>query len=149
MITSFKFSDNTSMANIYAKWILNDCLDILEKTDVLIPVPLHFLRLLKRKYNQSALLCNEISKLYNVNISYNSLKRIKNTVPQVGLEYKRRINNVKGVFSVINNKNIINKSVTIVDDVTTTGATITSCCKALIKAKVKEVNVITLSRTSI
>ncbi len=149
MITRFKFSDSTGMSPVYARWIMRDCLSILKETDVLIPVPLHFFRLLRRKYNQSAILCNEIQKIYNIDINYNSLKRVKNNRPQVGLEYKTRINNVRGVFSIKNNNKIKNKIITLIDDVMTTGATINACTKELLRAGVKSVNVITLSRTSI
>ena len=147
LITDFKFNDKTENAKLLAliMWVAGK--DIFEVgIDIIIPVPLHYARLIKRRYNQSALIGNELSKLSKVSIDSTSLRRIKNTRPQIELSGQERQSNVRNVFSVINNKNIIGKRVLLIDDVLTTGATLRECAKALKKAGAESVDTLTAGR---
>jgi len=116
--------------------------------DVIIPVPLHPSRLRQRGFNQSALLAQEMSRMLCVPVDLFSLRKIRATPPQVGLTMKERTKNVKGTFHVINGDHVKGKKVLLVDDVFTTGATISECARALRKAGATSVDVLTLARTS-
>lgn len=147
LITDFKFHDKTENAKLLAliMWVAGK--DIFEAgVDIIIPVPLHYARLIKRRYNQSALIGNELSRLSKISIDYTSLRRIKNTRPQVELSGHERQSNVRNVFNVINNKNIVGKRVLLIDDVLTTGATLKECAKTLKKAGAKSVDTLTAGR---
>lgn len=123
--------------------------DSLKQADLLAPVPLHKFRLLKRHYNQAALLAREISNLCQVPIYPRLLIRTKHTPAQASLSSKERLRNVQGVFKLNANYAILvkNKHIVLVDDVMTTGATVTACAKVLIKAGAAKVTILTLAKT--
>jgi predicted amidophosphoribosyltransferase len=76
------------------------------------------------------------------------MKRVRHTPPQASLSRKERLDNVRGAFAVKTKGKaaVKGKTVVLVDDVMTTGATIHACCKALKRAGAKEVRVLTLAR---
>lgn len=148
MILGFKFLDKTENAKIFAKWLHFAAKDIYEEgIDIIIPVPLHFKRLIKRKYNQSALLAKELSKISNIKVEYSALKRAKNNRPQVEFSGRARKQNVKNVFTISNSNKIEGKRILLVDDVYTTGSTMKECAKSLKKVGAKSVDFITIART--
>ena len=105
---------------------------------VLVPVPLHICRRLKRGFNQSELIAKYISK--KKQIPYTSvLKRVKNTPQQMKLNRKLRLKNLEGAFKCIKNSEIIGRTVLLVDDVSTTGATLNECAKVLRTAGAKQI----------
>lgn len=148
LITRFKYSDQTQLAEIYGAWLAKAGGQLLAQTDIIIPVPLHYFRFVHRRFNQSALLTKVLSKKTGVKHLQNALKRSRRTVPQTGLTRKQRETNVKGAFTI--NKRyagvIKGKNILLVDDVYTTGSTIEQCTKILLKAGAAQVNVLTLAR---
>ena len=118
----------------------------LEGFDLIIPVPLHIKRLRERGFNQSLLLANAIGKRQGIPVDPYILKRTRWTEPQVNLTGLERKVNVKGAFEVCGD--VRGKRILIVDDVYTTGATVSECSKALKRSGAKEVCVLTLSRTA-
>ena len=118
--------------------------------DVIIPVPLHWWRLLRRGYNQSAIMARATGKKLAIKVDCNVLKKTKNIVPQVGLDRNERLKNVRGAFE-INSKlsgRIKDSKILLIDDVLTTGATVNECAKTLIKnARCGSVDVLTIART--
>ncbi|MFI3241855.1 MAG: ComF family protein [Alphaproteobacteria bacterium] len=147
MIIDFKFFDKTQNIKVFGKWLKIAGADIFANNiDVIIPVPLHFFRLLKRKYNQAGLLAKEIGKIENVLVDYTSLKKKKYTKPQTKFSLKVRQHNVKNSFIIKDCQNIKDKKVLLIDDVMTTGSTLRECARVLLKAGAKEVNVLTLAR---
>ena len=148
MILGFKHGDRIDATPGFAAWLENIGRDLLEEADIIIPVPLHRLRLLKRKYNQAALLARTLSKSTGKEYQPQLLMRHKHTPPQGHLSFNQRHDNVRGAFSV-NPKHledIKDKNILIIDDVYTTGATLKECTKTLLKAGVKSVNCLTLAR---
>ncbi len=150
LITRFKYADQTHLAKIYGQWLASAGKDLLAHSDIIIPVPLHYFRFISRRYNQSALLAHALAKRTQIQHLPNAIKRKRHTKQQTGLTRKQRAANVKNAFVVrpryaalIKNKNIL-----LIDDVLTTGATLTQCTKALIKAGAAQVNVLTLARTA-
>ena len=149
ILLSLKFRDKISYAPTIAKLMLQAGADIFnENPDLIIPVPLHYMRLLQRKYNQSAMLASEISKQTGIKTDLFSLKRCKNTTPQVKFAGRERVKNVRGAFMVKNPQNIKDKSIVLIDDVMTTGSTLKECAIVLKKAGAKKIYALTAARTS-
>ena len=111
--------------------------------DFLAPVPLHSSRLRTRGFNQSALIARELGLARDVPLL--ELHRTRPTPPQVGLNAKARVQNVKGAFAV-EHPALQGARVLLVDDVFTTGATLDECARALKKAGAGEICALTLAR---
>lgn len=147
LILDFKFLDHLENKKLLANWLYMAGNDIFEEgVDLLIPVPLYYTRLIKRKYNQSAILTAELAKLSGIKACYNSLKKVKHTRPQVECDGKRRKLNIKNAFDVINCDKIKGKRIVLIDDVYTTGSTLKECAKTLKKAGAKSVDALTIAR---
>lgn len=149
LILDFKYSDKIQSAKRYATWMLNSAKDLIEDSDYIVPVPLHWRRLVERRYNQAAIISNEIAKISGKKVLSQGLIRKKYTPPQVSLTRKQRLKNVKGAFAVNPRlaERIKGKKLVLVDDVMTTGATINECVEILNKAGAAAVFVVTLGRT--
>lgn len=117
-----------------------------QEIDYLIPVPLHPSRLRERGFNQSELLAEVIGKNLGTPLLNDTLLRIKATQSQTKLSPGERIKNVKGAFAIIEVQPFSNRTILLIDDMFTTGATINECAKVLSKAKVKKIAVLTLAR---
>jgi len=114
--------------------------------EVLAPVPLHPRRLRERGYNQSALLAKELGKLIGIPVDETSLTRVRYVLPQArtGSVEERRAN-VSGVFEC-RGDNVRGKKVIVIDDVSTSGATLNACASALKAAGAVAVWGLTLAR---
>ena len=133
---SFKFHDCTDDAKILAKWMKQAGEDIWDKgVDVIVPVPLHYTRLVKRKYNQAAMLAVELSKMTGIPVDLTHLVRHRKTRPQVEFSGHVRVKNVKGAFSVKSINAFRGK-----------GSTLRECAKAISKAKPKSIDLLTAAR---
>lgn len=148
LILDFKFYDKTDLAPILAKMLYVAGKDIFfEGIDVIIPVPLHYTRLIKRRYNQSSLLANELSKLTNIEVDLHNLIKGKRTKAQVDCNGNERLINVKDAFYLKDINKLKGKRVLLVDDVLTTGSTLNECAKAIKIAKPKSIDALTVSRS--
>jgi len=114
--------------------------------ELVIPVPLHRSRMRERGFNQSELLAREIGRELGIPVDTSSLIRAKRTTSQVGLGMEERRKNVAGAFEVLRSESIDGRSLLLVDDVMTTGATVNECSKALMKEGAKSVSVAVLAR---
>ncbi len=117
----------------------------MSRIDTIVPVPLNRSRLRERGFNQSRLLSLALSKKYGVPVSSCLVKR-KATRPQSGLRRAERQNNLKRAFAVKHPKRIKEKNILIIDDVYTTGATVSEASKTLKRAGAKSVMVAALAR---
>ena len=119
-----------------------------EDFDCLIPVPLHRWRNFRRGFNQSAILASALGKKFKRPVLHKILKRVRQSAPQVHHHAEERIQNIRGAFIATKHfAQIKQKSVLLVDDVVTTGATVNECAKVLKQAQAKNVTVLTLART--
>jgi predicted amidophosphoribosyltransferase len=84
LVTKLKFADQTQLAAIYGTWLSKFGKELVAKSDVIIPVPLHYWRFVKRRYNQSALLAKALQKNSGLAMLPDGLKRLRNPPPQVG-----------------------------------------------------------------
>ncbi|MBE6783424.1 MAG: ComF family protein [Ruminococcaceae bacterium] len=114
-----------------------------ENPDYLICVPMTKQRKRKRGYNQCEILIRKIAKAFNMKATPELLTKIKNTPPQVGLNYQQRKTNLSGAFAVNKKFDVKDKTILICDDVFTTGSTLGECAKVLKKAGAKRVICVT------
>ncbi|MCK5236976.1 MAG: ComF family protein [Deltaproteobacteria bacterium] len=116
---------------------------------IIMPVPLHKRRLKKRGFNQSLMLARRLSKSLSLSLDYKTLMRVRDTTPQVELTPKERVENVKNAFGVTNAAAIKDKKIIIIDDVYTTGATLSESAKELMSAGASDVIAVTVARTAL
>ncbi|MBI5196712.1 MAG: ComF family protein [Nitrospirae bacterium] len=113
--------------------------------DVVLPVPLYKKRLRHREFNQSALLAKYLAGSMGVPLAIDCLVKVRDTMPQVGLRAQEREKNIKNAFEVRDKRFIQGKTLMLVDDVITTGATVRECSRQLKKAGAKDIYVIALA----
>ncbi len=115
------------------------------KIEALIPVPLHRSRLLERGFNQSEEIARILSDYLNIPLDRQCLKRIRATQPQTGLSPSKRRNNIRRAFEYAPNKSY--QTVAIIDDVITSGSTMSEICRLLHRKGVQHIEVWSLART--
>jgi ComF family protein len=148
LVLPFKHGDRTDMAEAYAAWMMRAGAELLADADLVAPVPLHWRRLLSRRYNQANLLARGVAKRAGKPLAPDLLARVRWTDSQGGLRAKERRNNVRKAFAVRPRwaTQLQGKSVVLIDDVLTTGATVEACTLALRRAGASHVDVLTLAR---
>lgn len=141
IIHVFKYNQNFHIANFLAQSIIKYNSQKLESfdADYIIPVPLHHLRKAERGYNQAAEIARQLSK--HVGIKYNPriIKRNRFTTSQTKFTLEERNRNIRGAFKFNKQLPIKDKKIILVDDVITTGATVSECARILYKNKVESV----------
>lgn len=128
---------------LMAEYLLEYHEELLAETDLLLSVPLHPKKEKRRGFNQTNLLCQEISKETGLLFSADALTRKRDTVPQSTLTPEERKENLKDVFAVA--AEVRGKRILLVDDIFTTGTTCNECAKVLYRAGAKEVKVFCLA----
>lgn len=150
MVLAFKHGDRLDLTRPLARWMAQRGQPLLEAADMIAPVPLHWRRLLKRRYNQSAELAKALSALSGTTAVLDLLSRSRSTGSQEGRNRNERFSNQAGAFRVParHMAQIQGKHILLVDDVLTTGATLTACTEALSTAGAKQVDVIVAARVA-
>ena len=115
--------------------------------DYITYVPMHRKDKRSRGFNQSQLLAKELSKLMNIGC-FPTLIKIKRTKPQHKLEGHDRLTNLKGAFKIVDKSLIKGRKILIIDDVVTTGSTLSECSKTLDKGKPAQICCATLLSTA-
>lgn len=148
LIQGFKYGDRHEGLRLFSRWLAHAGKDLLRDADVIVPVPLYRSRLWARRFNQSALLAQGLARQTGLPSDCFTLRRTRRTVSQVGLSAAQRKRNVAGAFKVAPDRRdaIQGKSVVIVDDVITTGATVEACARVLRRAGATRVDVLALAR---
>jgi len=148
LILELKHAGRRDGLNTMSNWMALAGREFLPDTDWLIPVPLHYQRLASRGFNQSAWLTQGVARKTGTLALVDALSRKRNTSSQGGLTARQRRRNVAGAFEVRKSRQgrIKGSTVTLIDDVMTTGATLAACAKALKKAGAARVNVLVLAR---
>jgi ComF family protein len=147
MIHLLKYQDTHEAGIAMARMMGLAGRSLIAQADVLVPVPLHRFRLWQRRFNQAAVLGHRIGAQGEKPVHCNVLLRLRRTRQQVGLNAEERQRNVRKAFAVSPEKQpvIDGKSVLLVDDVRTTGATLAACTLALKAAGAAKVNVLTFA----
>jgi ComF family protein len=148
LILEFKHSDKIQAAPMMAEWMARAGADLWSDIDWIVPVPLHRWRLLARRYNQAALLAAQLGKLSCRPVAQNGIRRLRATQSQGHMNKKERHENLRGAFAVDQKweQRLAGKNILIVDDVMTTGATISEAACALQKIGVCKVYALTFAR---
>lgn len=146
LIHELKFSDKTYLAKIFAKLLFSRYKKEISDYDVIIPVPMHWLKRFLRMYNQSSLIALYLSRISQKEYCYGLIKN-KWTKAQSSLTYKQRVKNLHGSIKKQKNFEVKGKKIVLVDDVYTSGATIKECCKILKHHGAQEIFVLTVAKT--
>lgn len=136
VIHQIKYNKSWYTAYKIGYWYGFDLLEspLYQDIDMIVPVPLHTSRLLKRRYNQSEKIAEGLAKAMKITVNRSTLKRSKNNPSQVTRTKEQRWHNVQGIFRVKQGEQFENKHILLVDDVFTTGATLISCIETITAA---------------
>lgn len=148
LVLGFKHRDRTEGAPAYAAWLARAGADLIAEAELVAPVPLHPIRLFTRRYNQAALLCQALGRLSGLPVVPDLMVRRRHTPSQGRLSAAARRRNVSGAFAVhpARRARLQGRRVLLVDDVMTTGATVTACAKVLRRGGAAAVDVLVLAR---
>jgi ComF family protein len=148
LVHALKYQDRTDLAPAMGRWMARAGRELLDDADVLVPVPLHWRRAWGRRFNQSGALARVIERQSGVKVVAEALRRIRPTQQQVGLSRPQRASNVQGAFKVASaeQSQIAGRRVVLIDDVLTSGATVDTCARALLRAKASQVDVLVFAR---
>lgn len=151
LVLPFKHGDRTDMARACGRWMARAGAELLADADLVTPVPLHWRRLFTRRYNQAQLLARVAVAAAGPSrgqLVPDLLRRRRWTGSQSGLGAKERHDNVRQAFDLHPRRAALvrGKSVLLIDDVLTTGATIEACVRVLQRGGATHVDVLTLAR---
>jgi len=149
LILIYKYSCEKALTGILSGFLAERIKkepEIISRINLIMPVPLTKRKKKLRGFNQSELIAKGLADEFGLLISINNLIRIKELPPQAALSRAERINNMKGAFGILNNSELKDKSVLVVDDVLTTGATAGEISRILKNAGAKEVYIAVLAR---
>ncbi|MEZ5946470.1 MAG: ComF family protein [Hyphomonas sp.] len=148
LVLDLKRSGRRDGLATFGSWMMRAGGALIVEADLIVPVPLHYVRLAGRGFNQSAWLARTVARLSGTPMRVDALKRTRRTPTQGGLSARARKRNVAGAFEVRKRSVpfVAGKRVLLVDDVLTTGATLSACVRALKQAGAHEVDVLVLAR---
>jgi len=149
LIQGLKFNNRRNLVALLVPFMIQAYYGSWDRDDfdLVVPIPLHHKRRRSRGYNQSELLARLLARRTGIPFSKRSLIRKRSTLPQVGLTDAQRRENVRNAFHCINSRQISGRRILLIDDVMTTGATVSSGSAALMKGGALRVSVLTLART--
>lgn len=148
LILGFKHADQTYAVKTFVPWLARAGTDFWPADPLLVPVPLHRWRILRRRYNQAAILALGLARETNLTCIPDLLHRTRATPTQGHLKAKDRVQNVRKAFRINpkHTEKIKSRPIVLIDDVMTTGATVRECAEVLLKAGASSVNVLTIAR---
>jgi ComF family protein len=151
LIHLFKFGGYWGLASLISDVMIEDGRSMVkeERDIVVVGVPLHRVRLRERGYDQAGMLSRVLSGRLGLDCFDGALKRKKNTRPQAQLPLDERAGNLSNAFSVTEPSKFRDKSVLLIDDVTTSGITLGSCSTALTMAGARRVLALTFARRTL
>jgi ComF family protein len=147
-IRRFKYEDGAYLSRPLGGLLRAACRLAQLSAELVVPVPLHAHRLATRGYNQSALLAGEIASELGASVAARALERVVDTAVQADLSRAARQTNVRDAFRVRAPAVVRNRTIALVDDVMTTGATLSACVKPLLDAGARSVTRVVLARTA-
>jgi ComF family protein len=150
LVLALKHGDRMDLARPASSWMLKAARPILQPETLVVPVPLHWLRLIRRRFNQAALLSRTIARSAGLDHCPDALIRHRSTGTQEGKTRDARFANLVGAFSVPQRREAVveDRNILLVDDVMTSGATFAAATEALFVAGARSVNVVCLARVA-
>lgn len=148
-VHKFKYRSNFVLEGLFKDLMIEfikDHID-MQRYNWLIPVPLHRVKHRERTFNQSEILATHLSKRFKIPILKNNLIRKRLGKPQMMLPKDKRLEDIKDSFKIKDPTTLKDKSVLLIDDVFTTGATANECSKILKETGASLVDVLTLARS--
>lgn len=148
LLQHYKYRDLLPLANTFATLLHQNKLSQrinTNKTDLIVPMPMHDKRLQERGFNQAMEIARIIAKNTGIKLDYTACQRTKLTAPQASLPLKDRIKNIRGVFDCTQSLQGLN--IAVVDDVMTSGASLNELAKTLKQAGAAHVECWVIART--
>lgn len=147
-ILQLKHADRLDLAPLFARWLSRSARELIDDADAIVPVPLHPLRLLRRRYNQAAEIARPLAALSGTSYLPDALVRRRATATQGGKSGSGRRRNVAGAFDVPARRRdqVAGLRILLIDDVLTTGATAEGCARALKAAGAARVDLAVVAR---
>jgi ComF family protein len=147
LILGFKHGDRLHPAPAFGQWLRRAGGELIGDADLAMPVPLHWTRLFARRYNQAAVLAQALRAAGGPPVAPDTLRRRRRTPPQGRGNREARRRNVAAAFVLKAGHEIAGKRILLIDDVFTTGATVSECARVLKRGGAARVDVLTLART--
>lgn len=151
LVLALKHGDRTELAQAAATWLHGRARDLLTPDTIVVPVPLHRLRLLRRRYNQSALIARHLARRTGARFAPMALRRTRATLSQDHRSRPDRFANVAGSIVAAapsDGPSPEGAHVALVDDVMTSGATMAACAEALRRAGAIRITALVLARVA-
>lgn len=148
LVHDLKYRRNREVASLFADMLASHLATMrvtFSKDAVLVPVPLHKSRERERGFNQSFLVAKILGEKLGIEVRPDVLKKLKKTVPQMSLFRQERLKNLSGTFAIQNPLSARGKTIILVDDVKTTGATLEEAARVLKRAGAKQIWAITVA----
>lgn len=148
LVHALKYQDRIDLAPTMGRWMARAGHELVDRADVIVPVPLHWRRGWSRRYNQSGHLAKATAQASGLPLEPWLLKRTRQTAQQIGLSKSERAANVQGAFAVPPEykSHVHGRRVLLVDDVLTSGSTVDTCARTLLRARAAEVEVLVFAR---
>ena len=150
LVLGLKHGDRTDIAPPVGRWMAQIVRDLIAPDTVIIPIPLHWSRAAHRKYNQASLLATSLARTLGIAVYYDALERTKPTRPLEHISTQERYDRLVNAIRIKPGKADIieGKSVLLVDDVMTSGATFDAATRACLEAGAKEIDIVVLARAA-
>ncbi|WP_395649579.1 ComF family protein [Brevundimonas sp.] len=148
LILKYKHADQQQFAGLFARWLGRAASDLIAEADAVVPVPLHPMRLLSRRFNQAAEIARPLARHAGLDYLPDALTRERPTTTQGGKSMRGRRLNVAKAFTVTDagRRRIKGRRILLIDDVLTTGATGEACARVLIDAGARAVDLAVIAR---
>lgn len=147
LVHALKYRDHTELAPMMARWMARAGKELIADCDVIVPIPLHRGRLVSRRFNQAADLARALEHETGKRMLADAIRRRRRTAQQIGLDKAQRAANLKGAFELTpsGRADLFGMRVVLVDDVYTTGATVSAATRTLKRAGADNVDVLTFA----
>ena len=150
MILELKYGDRPELAAPAAAWMAQTAADVLIEKSLIIPIPVHWQRFLQRKYNQAEVLAKHVATHCGAELKTDILRRPRKTVPLKEVNRSARFLIQENAFEINADKvqEMKERNIVLIDDVMTSGATLSAAAKTLQRAGAGDISVLVLARVT-